>query len=484
MSSLEDKLTTDVIFQFALNLSAKIKGVVFIPIIASGLSVGAYGAYMQLLAVTSILTIISGFNLESGFINHSQKENVSPSSLYYSILVFSLIIGGLSSIIVSINANLISDLTLNTSKYSYVYNYGSLLVPIGLMSKMSMSYYRSQMRIKTGAVLRAIRDYFTIIAVALLVYLFDINLYGVVITIVLVELLYSSILQYLVIMKIGISKPKFSRLTNVFRYSLWLTVSTLASQLSTRADRLLLGFFIGSSAVGIYSIAYGIGSAILLLIGPIRNTFFPEFSRLLANGREELVQEYTFTGVRYFLTFAVPGVVGLWLVSGELFRLLSSYTDYTRPDLVIVTIAIGILLLGLDKLHGIVLIAGKNTKSVAIVRSTASFCNILLNLYLIPIMGVLGAAIATAITYGLSAIWMHLIFRRSYSFKYQIRPMAIVFLATFIMYSMLKFLNIKNILLLITFGLIIYMGLIILLGGVPRKKLREVIGRQLFDGGS
>ncbi|WP_084509818.1 lipopolysaccharide biosynthesis protein [Haloplanus natans] len=475
MTSLGHKLSTDVIVSGALNLSSRIRDIAMIPILTTSIGVSGYGVYVQLLAVTALATIVSSLALVPGYVNFAQDSDRKSDRLYYGILTVLAISSGAVGLLISLNAETISILTLSSTEYKYVFVAGGVLVPSTALSELGRGYYRAQMRNKLAALLQAGPDYVRLMSILIVIYVFQSSLREIVIIIVIVESIFAFLLQILIISDIGLTTPGISQVRDILKYSLWLTVSTYASQVNSRADRLLIGFFIGSTAVGMYSIAYGLASLLLIFVTPIRNVFFPEFSRLTAEGGTEKIGNYLSTATHYFLVLAIPSVVGFVFVSEPLFGYFMSVEEARQAAQFVFILGLGILFFGLSQLHGTTLFAARETKPVAIIRSLAAIGNVGLNLTLIPYFGVVGAAAATAITYVGSSLLIQVILQRRFPFIIFWRRLAAVVLSSLGMSIGLTIIPFVHITVTIFVGVLLYGFLIFLLGGVNKTTIKSLI---------
>lgn len=475
MTSLERKLTTDVLVSGLLSISTRVRGLFILPIITVQLGVPAYGAYMQLLAVTGILGLISSFSLKQGYVNFSQREEIDRARLYYSLLVIVLLGAIISSFLIALYSKPISRITLSAVEYTDVFAVGGALIPATALSNMGSGFYRGEMRIKISSGIRAARDYLRISAIILVVYGFEGGLIDVIKIVVVVELISGVVIQSMVIKQLGITIPRMSHIPEVIQYSIWMTLSSLSGQLSARADRLMLGYFIGASAVGIYSIAYGLASLLLILLVPVRNTFFPEFSRLLESGQEGKVEMYTIRGIQFFLALAIPGVVGLFFVSEPLISLFADTTNSPSVSEIVTVIGIGIILKGVSELQSTGLFAAKMSKPVALTWGGATIGNILLNIVLIPIIGVAGAAVATAVTYAASCVAVFVLYRTRFNMEYGLKRILRFILATCGMAIGLSVLPSWSLPTTILSGVTIYIILLVLIGGLRLGEIKSLL---------
>lgn len=187
-------------------------------------------------------------------------------------------------------------------------------------------------------------------------------------------------------------KPKYNR-KELFTFSYPLMLSGIISVFLGWTDTAFIGYFMDQSSVGLYNAAFP--TALLLLIPhqAIGQLALTSFSEIGAKGksREELLK----TTSRWTFTLSFPAFLLIVLFSSELLTLLFG-SQYATVGLSLSVLAFGNLINIMVGRVGSVLISQDYTK-IAFYNSTSNLvANILLNIILIPRIGILGAAIATA----------------------------------------------------------------------------------------
>lgn len=178
-----------------------------------------------------------------------------------------------------------------------------------------------------------------------------------------------------------------------------LVPAVLSEFVLAAADRLMLQSELGQTAVARYQIAYNIGSMPMLLLGILNSVWMP---RIFAVDRAEDLAAVLAASRDALYRVLTPVVVGLALGAPLVLRLWAP--PAYRPDELLVVNAI--VLVGVIPFTGglaatrALLSAGK-TGSIAVASATAAVANVLLNLILIPRLGLAGAAVATLSAYTL-----------------------------------------------------------------------------------
>jgi O-antigen/teichoic acid export membrane protein len=212
---------------------------------------------------------------------------------------------------------------------------------------------------------------------------------------------------------------------NVFRDYLRLSAPlffiAMGYQLLNQMDIIMLGHFVSERDVGIYSVAIKISS--FMLIGleialPIVTPLFSHFSQT----RSTELTEALFTTITKWLCYSALTIFAcIAIFRVELLHVFGR--GFTAGGTALLILAAGQLVNAATGPTGALLtMTGKQKWELANTISMVAV-NFLLNLVLIPIMGVLGAAIATAISIatinGLKAVQVYVLFGlRAYNLKY------------------------------------------------------------------
>jgi O-antigen/teichoic acid export membrane protein len=212
---------------------------------------------------------------------------------------------------------------------------------------------------------------------------------------------------------------------NVFRdylrLSLPLFFIAIGYQLLTQMDTIMLGHFVSERDVGIYSIALKISS--FMLIGleialPIVTPLFSHFSQT----RSTELTEVLFTTITKWLCYSALTIFAcIAIFRIELLHVFGR--GFTAGGTALLILAAGQLVnAGTGPTGALLTMTGKQKWELANTISMVAV-NFLLNLILIPKMGVIGAAIATAISIatinGLKLVQVYMLFGlRAHNLKY------------------------------------------------------------------
>ncbi len=224
------------------------------------------------------------------------------------------------------------------------------------------------------------------------------ELLGVIFAVLIVQSLLFLISIFKIVSQIGFKAPRFKYIRDYLKYSVPLTPNSLIRWVTDSSDRYMVSYFLGLSQVGIYSASYAIGNLIHLFITPIQLILFPELSRLFDEGKIDEIKTYLSYSLKYFLLITIPAVFGLSALSKPILEILTTQ-EFIYGSIVIPFIAVSGLLAGIFQIVINITHLVKKTKFNLYIHSFAALLNIIFNFFLIPSIGIIGAAIATLISY-------------------------------------------------------------------------------------
>jgi O-antigen/teichoic acid export membrane protein len=179
--------------------------------------------------------------------------------------------------------------------------------------------------------------------------------------------------------------------------SLALTV-VLAS-----TDRFLLAAFMDEAAVGAYHAGYSIANRTLdVLFLWLGSAGQPALVMALERGGAERLKAAAREQLSTFLLIGLPAAAGVALVARPLAEVLIGEELRVAAASITPWIALSALLFGLTAYYfGQAFTLGRRTKRLLAAMAIPAVANVVLNLILVPRFGLLGAAWATAASFGL-----------------------------------------------------------------------------------
>jgi O-antigen/teichoic acid export membrane protein len=281
--------------------------------------------------------------------------------------------------------------------------------------------------------------------------------------------------------QIGIGKPDLSVLKPYLAYCLPLIPTAISCWVVAISDRYVIAYFLEMSSVGIYSATYNIGFMIGMFMSPIGTTLLPTIFNLYENNKIEELKMHLKYSLKLYLMFAIPSLFGLTILSKSLLISLTT-SEFISAYLIIPIVAFGTIFYVCGGTISNVLAALKKTKVMMWVNVAGASINLILNIILIPIIGIIGAGISTLITFLFVAVVLGILSFRAIPFEIDFKFISKCIIASIPMAFIVWKLNpygAVNILTSVGIASIIYFGILILLRGFTREEylfLKGVLG--------
>lgn len=180
-----------------------------------------------------------------------------------------------------------------------------------------------------------------------------------------------------------------------FRPIIVLFSNTIAVSIYLNSDTTMIGWILGDYYVGLYTTSVKIYTTIKTIIAAIYNVAIARMSEYYAHKNLEQFSLLLNKIIKMIITIAIPATIGLIFTAKELIILLSG-TEYIKAtgSLCILSVAFLSAILG-GLLAYCVLIPIKRERTVLTATIISAIENIGLNVFLIPILGINGAALTT-----------------------------------------------------------------------------------------
>jgi O-antigen/teichoic acid export membrane protein len=190
--------------------------------------------------------------------------------------------------------------------------------------------------------------------------------------------------------------PHWRHFRSLWEYAKFSWLGALKSQSFNNVDILVLGVYVQSSLIGIYSVAWTISKFLSLFDDAIRQTVFPEISYSDTHEDPNAVANLVTESLRFSGFITIPGLVGGFLIGDRLLRIYGA--EFQQGTAVLGLLIFAILIYGYQQQ----MLSGLN----AIERPDLAFrinivfigSNIVMNITLIQMIGWVGAALATVLS--------------------------------------------------------------------------------------
>src|SRR5919202_4587842 len=404
-------------------LVSRLLAVLLLPLYTSYLSTADYGKIETLIAATTVLVIVLRLGISSAFFRFyfdspdpERRVLVVRTSFWFTMT--------------SATAGLVAGLVLAPEIADALRLGGDAdlvrAAAVGLWAQMNYEQLTSLFRVEERSVafvLASLANVFvTVAATVLLVVVFDEGPLGVIVGNFLGTLCVYGVLLAYRRYQLGL---QFDRglFRQMNRFGMPLVPSGVALWTLTFSDRFFIAKLKGQTEVGHYSVGVRIASAALLLLAAFRLAW-PAFAYSI-DDEDEAKRTYGY--VLTYLVFATCwmsvtlGVLSPWLV-----RLLASRSEFYSGARVVPLLCFEAAAWGAFNVVVIGIGRARRIQFNWVVTGIAAVISIGLNLVLVPRYGMIGAAIAGTVAFGVMFVLMAIHAQRIYPVPYQWRRVGLL----------------------------------------------------------
>jgi O-antigen/teichoic acid export membrane protein len=216
-------------------------------------------------------------------------------------------------------------------------------------------------------------------------------------------LLIISIGGYLLVRKLPrLSRPEKQHIKSLGNFAKYAWVGRLRGRMFNYTDVIVLGFFVPQSLIGIYAVAWKIGTFLMIFTGSLQSTLYPALSEVSAKDDTQAVRNIVEQSLTYGGLFLIPGLLGGALLGERLLRIYGP--EFTQGATVLSILILANAVMGyqsqlLNALNGI-----DRPELASRVNVTFVVANLALNVILVYFHGWLGAAVATTTSASISLV--------------------------------------------------------------------------------
>jgi O-antigen/teichoic acid export membrane protein len=387
----------------------KLRAVVTIPLIVKALGTAEYGVWVQTLALVDFAGSIVGVNLYHPLVRFLSESPERGKSIYSTLLTATLAASAAGGLIFCLAAESISQFILGDATHVWEVRIGGLLLLCYNVRLFNLNAYRALGRLKERSVYELLSTFGQLLGISALLWM-GYSLLGVLFFMGIWEAAFAIVLCTHVSHFIGWGAFEKRALKDALCYALPLLPAGLSIWMLDRGDRLVIGYFIGPKGVGIYSANYALAGLLMLFQTPLQMTLFPKVSSLWQTDLRSAVR-YISLSNKFFLTFAIPFVVGAPIVARGFLSRLGNEEIGAASGTLTFLVSAGVMLWGVSVMLSQAFYGARRTLPVGVVTVAGALLNLILNLLLVPTWGVSGAAFATLVSYAASCVALYALSR-------------------------------------------------------------------------
>lgn len=360
------------------------------------------GLFNTVFAIYIIASQFSVFGQNFTVLSHTASQNENERK---ETLINSIFIALLSSIIILILLLLISifanDIfSSNTMRISIILS--ALALPFFSLNKVMLNYLNAILENKKFSILKTIRIILITVSIFIISYLKWPGQY-LTASFIFSEVIICVILFYNIIHDINLKLINIKKTKELVIFGKNSLTIGLVAEINTRLDVICLNLFVSDRLVGIYSFALIFAEGVYQLYVAVREIINPHIAKLKNQKNYKYKNFFSQTNLMKNYVLALLGLV----VGIPIFNFIINLDFFIKFNLSLlpfIILLISILLNSYFIILGNYFLISKLPLIETKISIGVVLVNIILNLLLIPIFGIAGAAIATALSYFVASL--------------------------------------------------------------------------------
>jgi len=455
------------VFLSITEVAIRLKGLVAIPLLTRYFGTFDYGIWSQVSVMVATLFPIMVLGTDSATLRYLPGLQLGMQRCKYSAWCYFLF--GMSAIVIMLLLLFGSQVELfffgSNEKCVFLMPLVAIFLFVTLAGNTFRNWFRIQNDVKRYAFILILQAILELSALIIFLVLrkgvFELVLYT-----ILANSISAVFSLYLIVRNYGWGKPDFSIILILLKFGLPLVPAGYAVWGLNAMDRLFLVHYSTMSKIGIYSLAYNLGYLVIqVLINSIWAMYPNKAAELFNQGKFSELQKLFEQSVVFIVFLILPSIAGI-CVLGERLLLIIATKEFVSGAPLMAIITAGYLFLMLAEYYNIALNLVFRQYLVTASFIAAALINLVLNMLLIPTYSIMGAALATTLSFSILLLISYSLAKRYAKIETKFRIPLKIFFASLAMGVTLYFLSklfpygIVSLLILVTIGASLYMSLI------------------------
>ena len=472
------------------SLLVTLASLISFPIFTRTFSVAEYGALNLISSVLLLGTGIGKLGIQHSIVRfHAEvsagSRGISESQYVSTVLIGMACTGIFASIGLAIAAYFIPAKWWHDDSVARLIFPLSALIVLRVLDSGISNILRAQQRSVAYNIYSVLRKYFILFTILAVMFYAISGLNGFYLGTVLAETLIIIFMMGYLLKKHHASTGKFS--PDTFRAMLTFGIPMIAYEISgiilNLGDRYVIQARMGTEALGHYSAAYNLCEYLqTVVMASLAQAVTPIYLRMWEQSGEIITRRFVERALHFYIIIGAAMLAGVTAVGQDVLVLFAS-EKYLAGASIIPYVVAGMLVSGAIPIFGAGIFIHKQNHLMIPCIAFAAVLNIILNILMIPYLGLVAAGLATLICFIVVAGFAWNIGGKHFKFRFPIWDLCKFFLLASIMYFSVMQISISSSLMRLTLkifaGVIIYGALVILFDSEIRAQSGLVVKRFL-----
>jgi O-antigen/teichoic acid export membrane protein len=397
-------MRSDTYFFGTAQLLERVLSFFMLPVLINGVSKVEYAIWTQSIVTSGLMITVISLGFSTTIVKFLPPFEDDPKKSYSLLKAMSLSImtwAILISLLIHIFALDISSVVFGSSKYQGFIPVLILLIISEAIFDFIISLLRARRRIRTASVYVFLKGIWRLSVIIISIYIFDSGFFAGFLFFVILQFiivvcmsLYYLPARVLIVSSHDLNKENWFE---VIKFSLPLVVIAALTFFNNFTDRYFITYFIGLEKLASYAAVYSLAAIGSIFYSTLGFTLFPELSRKWEVTSKHQKGELIGEAFIFYLFFQMPFIFGLAIVGPYLMTVLSG-SLINAPLFLYILLGANIALFGIYQIFWYAVLLGSGSISGFKILSIASVLNIVCNFLMVPVIGILGAAISGSLS--------------------------------------------------------------------------------------
>lgn len=342
-----------------------------------------FQAILNVLTATSDLGI--GMAVEKRMSEGNDPGDILATGLLMRVITLLVIVSGILYLREAINQYIGADFALHLAAAAVFAAFGELAI----------SALQGELRVGETAILNLIRQT-SWVSIGIVLFFFGFGttalIYGLLLGVIVMSIWAAKRIST------TLGHPSYEYARSIFDFAKYSFMGSIAWQIHNWMDILIIGWLLTQADIGTYEVAWRVAGVTIILSRAIAVAVLPQISAWEATNATKQIEGLFRDAITPALGLVIPAVFGAVILSREILGVLFG-PEYTAGWLVLIVLIAGKLP---ESIQAIVAryLQGLNRPDLE-ARATvvATILNLVLNIVLISQFGLIGAAVATTVSY-------------------------------------------------------------------------------------
>ncbi len=446
------------------------------------LGVSNYGQLNFVISFVVLFSVVGDMGLSILIYRDISKHPEKAKEYYDNFISFKILLLILMSLLI-----FIVMLFLDKNSYTklLILILGIPYIGLGSLASFYLSFYNAFQKMQYSSIYDALSKLISVILI-ILVMIFDLRIIGILFANVF-SLLIANLFLIFSIKRYFFPKIEFNINFAISKFKkVWIFAGiSLFTLIYYSFDKLLIPLYLDYYQLGLYVIGYTFFGTLISLMYILNYAFFPVLSSVSNN--KEKSKKFGELYIKYLFIFSIPITFGGIFLADKIIQLAFG-ANYIGGLIPFQIILLFFFIATLNLYNSSILLINHREKSYLYLTIIAAIVNILLNIFFIPIFGIVGSAIITLLSELLLFVGSLIIINKILKINYlaQIyKPLISVVIMILGLMAIDKIIpqgilhNSLDVLFTIFFGAIIYITVILLTKGITIKEIKLIISKKI-----